>query len=91
MVRWLNPEQKARLTEVIDEALKVYTGDGLARQLRCSSGFLSGIKSGKTQGVSEYFALYLCRGLGVNPYYVTEGLKPKYKKWDVAFFVDIPK
>ena len=85
MKKWLNIEQMGRLTEVVSEAVSQSSQDELARKLNCSASILSGIRSGHKSGVSEYFALYICRGLGVNPYYITDGLKPKYRKWDEAF------
>jgi len=88
MKQWLNSEQTVRLAEVVNEGVKLYSQEGLARRLGCSTGILSGIRTHYTKGVSEYFALYICRGLGVNPYYVTHGFAPKYRKWETAFFAD---
>ncbi len=68
MKQWLSAEQKARLAEVVDEAVHRSSQEGLARKLHCSTGILSGIRSGHVNGVSEYFALYICRGLGVTPF-----------------------
>ena len=88
MKKWLSLEQRGRLTEVVNESISHSSCGELARKLQCSTGILSGISSGNKQGVSVYFSLYLCRGLGVNPYYVTDGLEPKYKRWDVAFMAN---
>jgi len=90
MKQWLNAEQKARLTEVVNEGIRLHSWGGLVKKLGCSIGSISGIHSGKA-GVTEPYALYLCKRLGVNPYYVTDGVGPKYKDWHTVFMGGAPR
>ncbi len=40
---------------------------------------------GSIRDITEGTALSICRGLGANPFYVLDGIKPKYADWSASF------
>ena len=84
-MRKLTQEQKSRLVCVLNERLNDNTVRGIASLVGCSFGYISEIANGKRRYITENNALFICRGLGINPYYVLKGSEPKYYKWEDAF------
>jgi transcriptional regulator with XRE-family HTH domain len=57
----------------------------VAKSIGCSFGYISEISSGKRKDITEGYALLICKGLNINPFYVFGASKPRYINWHGSF------
>ena len=80
-------EQIARLNEALKEAR--ITKASMARDLEASRPAIQySLNQGRLQ---TGFGLQICMVYGINPFYVQEGIEPKFVNWEEAFQMPLKK
>ena len=99
-MRKLDRNQSSRLAEIIRELLapesvnrglstvlvKHHSTRSIAEKVGLSFGYIDEIANGTREIIAESNALLICKGLGINPFYILERREPEYMDWKNAFY-----